>query len=472
MQVRDKIYVNGEWCEAHGEGTLEVINASTEEPMGSIPNGNESDVDAAVAAAAAAFEGWSQTSLEERLGYIDAIKAGVDARSEELIATIAGEVGVPVTWGHIIQVGLASGLLAETAQAARDFEWEAEVGNSLVVHEPIGVVGAITPWNYPLYLIICKVAPALAGGNTVVLKPSEIAPLNAFILTEIIHDAGLPAGVFNLVTGVGPVVGEAMAVHPDIDMISLTGSVRAGTAVTIAAAPTVKRVGLELGGKSANVVLDDADLDAAIGAGIFGCYLNSGQTCSALTRMLVPKSQHDDIVERARVAAEAMVVADPLEPGMNIGPLISAAQRDRVRQYIQTGIDEGATLVTGGLEPPEGMDIGYYVRATVFADVDNSMTIAREEIFGPVLAIIAYEDEDDAIRIANDSPYGLSGAVWSTDIERAERVARRMRTGQVEINGGAFNPLAPFGGYKQSGNGRERGMYGLEEFLVIKSMQR
>jgi acyl-CoA reductase-like NAD-dependent aldehyde dehydrogenase len=352
-----------------------------------------------------------------------------------------------------------------------DFSFEERVVTSLVVREPVGVVGAITPWNYPLHQIVAKVAPALAAGCTVVLKPSEVTPLNAFILAEIMDEVGVPAGVFNLVSGTGPVVGEAIASHPGVDMVSFTGSTRAGKRVSELAAQTVKRVHLELGGKSANVILDDANLDACIAPGVmYGCYLNSGQTCSALTRMLVARDQQEEIVERAKAAAETVTLG-PADSDAQLGPLVSATQRDRVRGYIQKGIDEGARLVTGGAEAPDGLDTGYFVKPTVFADVTPEMTIAQEEIFGPVLVIMPYDDEDDAVRIANSTVYGLAGAVQSGDLDRATRVARRIRTGQVEVNGGGFNIQAPFGGYKQSGNGRELGKFGLEEFLETKSLQ-
>jgi acyl-CoA reductase-like NAD-dependent aldehyde dehydrogenase len=345
------------------------------------------------------------------------------------------------------------------------------VGNSLIVREPIGVVGCITPWNYPLHQIAAKVAPALAAGCTVVVKPSEVAPLNAFVLAEIMDEVGLPAGVFNLVTGFGPVVGEAIAAHRDVDMVSFTGSTRAGKRVTEVAAGTVKRVALELGGKSANVILADADLATAVPDGVNKCYLNSGQTCSALTRMLGPRDKLAEVEELARTAAETFTPGDPFDPATRIGPLVSAAQRDRVRMYIDKGLGEGARLVTGGVETPEGLESGFFVAPTVFSDVTRDMTIAREEIFGPVLVIIPYDSEDEAVDIANDTDYGLAGGVWSGDPEHAKAVARRLRTGQVEVNGGSFNPMAPFGGYKQSGNGREFGSFGLEEFLEVKSLQ-
>jgi acyl-CoA reductase-like NAD-dependent aldehyde dehydrogenase len=470
MREYDKIYIDGAWVPSAGSGTIEVINASTEQVMGSIPDGAPADVDAAVAAAKAAFETWGFTPREERAKYHQRLAEELGARSQELAEVISGEVGMPIMWSNLVQAGLPTGNMAKYAELVGDFPFEERVGNSLIVREPIGVVGAITPWNYPLHQIVAKVAPALAAGCTVVLKPSEVAPLNAFILAEIVDSVGLPAGVFNLVSGTGPVVGEAIAAHPDIDMVSFTGSTRAGKRVSELASQTVKRVALELGGKSANIILDDADLAEVVPKGVFACYLNSGQTCSAHTRMLVPRAKHDEAVEIARRAAEEVTVG-PADGDARLGPLISAAQRDRVRSYIQKGIDEGATLVTGGVEAPDGLDTGYFVRPTVFADVTTDMTIAQEEIFGPVLSILPYDDEDEAVRIANDTVYGLAGGVWSADQERAERVARRMRTGQVDVNGGSYNIEAPFGGYKQSGNGRELGTYGLDEFLEVKSLQ-
>jgi acyl-CoA reductase-like NAD-dependent aldehyde dehydrogenase len=379
---------------------------------------------------------------------------------------------MPLSLSGPIQVGLPQQAFADAAAQVRSLVWEEEIGNSLVVREPIGVVGAITPWNYPLYQIALKVAPAMAVGCTVVLKPSEVAPLNAFALAEVIDEVGLPPGVFNLVTGPGTIVGEAIAAHPGVDMVSFTGSTRAGKRVMELAAGTVKKVALELGGKSANVLLEDADLDAAVPSGVFGCYINSGQTCSALTRMIVPRSRLAEVEEKAAAAAAGLAPGDAFDAGSMLGPLVSAAQRDRVRGYIQKGIDEGAKLVCGGTEPPEGLEKGYFVRPTVFSEVTSDMTIAQEEIFGPVLSILPYDTEEEAVRIANDTVYGLAGAVWSADPAHAEAVARRLRTGQVDINGGAFNTGAPFGGYKQSGVGRERGRYGVEEFLQVKSLQR
>ena len=471
MQNYDKLYIDGAWTASSSGASIDVINASTEAVMGRVPEGTPEDIDRAVAAARMAFEQWSQRPVDERIGYVQKIVAGLAARGSEIATTIAGEVGMPLTLATAIQAGLPVATSSGLLQVAKDFKWEETIGNSLVVREAVGVVGCITPWNYPLHQIMAKVAPALVAGCTLVVKPSEVAPLNAFILAEIIDAAGLPAGVFNLVSGTGPVVGEAIASHPGIDMVSFTGSTRAGKRVSELASATVKRVQLELGGKSANIVLDDADFAAVIPRCVFACYLNSGQTCTAHTRMLVPRARQDEAVAIARAAAESFKVGDPFEQASRLGPVISKAQRERVRGYIQKGIDEGATLVTGGVDAPEGLDKGYYVRPTVFSNVDNKMTIAQEEIFGPVLSIIPYDDEEDAIRIANDSIYGLAGGVWSSDIERAKRVARRMRTGQVDINGGSFNAVAPFGGYKQSGVGRELGKFGLDEFLETKSLQ-
>jgi aldehyde dehydrogenase (NAD+)/betaine-aldehyde dehydrogenase len=471
IQVRDKLYIGGEWVDPSGSETIDVVNSTTEEVIGRIPQSTPQDVDRAVAAAREAFETWSQTSLKDRADCMRQISGALAARSEEIGALVSQELGMPLKLSVQIQAGLPTMTFGSMPDLLERVVWEQEVGNSQIVREPVGVVGAITPWNYPLHQIALKVAPAIAVGCTVVLKPSEVAPLNAFVLAEIIDELGLPAGVFNLVTGTGPVVGEAIASHAGIDMVSFTGSTRAGKRVSELAAQSVKPVALELGGKSANVILDDADLQTAVTDGIAKCYLNSGQTCSALTRMLVPRAKLEEAERIAAAVAEQTKVGDPFEEDTRLGPLVSDVQRERVRGYIQKGIDEGAKLVTGGAEPPEGLDRGYFVRPTVFSDVENDMTIAQEEIFGPVLSIIPYDDEEDAVRIANDSAYGLAGGVWSADEERAKRVARRIRTGQIEINGGVFNPLAPFGGYKQSGHGREAGSFALEEFLQVKSMQ-
>lgn len=466
----DQLYINGQWVKPADGGLIDVTNSTTEEVLGRVPEGMPADVNAAVAAARAAFEQWSTTPVAERAQFLHQISEKLAARKDEIAALIASEVGMPLPLATAVQAGMPAMVMGSYAKLLGEFQFEEQLGSAQVVKEPIGVVGCITPWNFPLHQVVAKVAPALAAGCTVVLKPSEVAPLTAFILAEICHEVGLPAGVFNLVTGYGAAVGEAIAAHPDVDMVSFTGSTRAGRRVSELAAQTVKRVALELGGKSANIILDDADLEKAVTSGVGNCYFNSGQTCSALTRMLVPRARHDEAAAIAKRVAESFTVGDPREGKAKLGPLVSATQRERVAGYIKQGIEEGATLVAGGAEMPEGLTRGYFVRPTVFANVDNQMTIAQEEIFGPVLAIIPYEDEDDAVRIANDTVYGLSGGVWSGDAERAKRVARRLRTGQVEINGGRFNPQAPFGGYKQSGNGRELGRYGLEEYLEVKAM--
>ncbi len=449
LQVRDRVFIGGEWVAPSGNEPIEVINATTEEVMGTVPACSSEDADRAVVAARGAFTAWSQTSREERAGFMSAVAAGLAERGAEIAATISQELGMPLKLSRLIQAGLPTAQFAAMPKLLEEIEWEEEIGNSRVLREPVGVVGAITPWNYPLNQIACKVAPALAVGCTVVLKPSEVTPLNAFILAEVIEAAGLPAGVFNLITGTGPVVGEAIAAHPGVDMVSFTGSTRAGKRVSELASATVKPVAMELGGKSPNLILDDADLAKAVADGVNKCYLNSGQTCSALTRMLVPREKLAEAEQLAAGAAEAFTPGDPFAEGTTLGPLVSEVQRERVRGYIEQGIAEGAKLVTGGAEPPEGLDSGYFVRPTVFSEVTPEMTIAREEIFGPVLVIQPYDGVEDGVRIANDSEYGLAGGVWSGDRERAIEVAKRIRTGQIEINGGAFNPLAPFGGYGQ-----------------------
>ena len=472
MLVKLKLFIGGKWVTPSGRESIDVHNAGTGEVMGKVPAGDEKDADAAVKAAQAALENWKNTSVEKRAAFLAQISAGLKARADELAKLIAQEVGMPIKMAARIQAGLPIANFANYSRLLKDFSFEQKIGNSLVVREPVGVVLAITPWNYPLHQIALKVAPALAAGCTVVLKSSEIAPFNSFVLAEVIEAAGLPAGVFNLVTGYGPQVGEALVRHPGVDMISFTGSTRAGKRISELASQSIKRVALELGGKSASVILDDADLAAAVKGTVNGCYLNSGQTCTALTRMLVPEGKYQEAARLAAEAAKTFTPGDPMSESTRLGPLSSQAQLERVRGYIKKGIAEGAELVAGGAEAPEGVPAGgYYVRPTVFGNVKNSMTIAQEEIFGPVLAILPYKDEDEAVRIANDSPYGLAGAVWSADEARAQRVARRISAGQIDINGGAFNMNAPFGGFKQSGHGREAGVYGLEEFLEYKSLQ-
>ncbi len=454
-----------------GSGSRDVIEAATEEVMGSVPEASPADVDRAVAAARHALPAWSQTPVPERAGLLSALGAAMAARADEIATLVAREVGTPENLSVLIHVGLPTLTLAHAAELVADFPFEVEEPPSLVVREPVGVVAAVTPWNYPLHQAVAKVAPALAAGCTVVLKPSEVAPLSAFVLAELAEEVGLPAGVLNLVTGAGP-VGEALVSHAEVDMVSFTGSTGAGRRVGEVAARTVKRVALELGGKSANVVLDDAPLDQAVPDGVAKCFLNAGQTCSALTRLLVPRAALSEVEDRAAEAAATYVPGDPFEAGTTIGPLASFEQRERVRAAILQALEEGARLVVGGPEPPEGLDRGYFVRPTIFSEVRPDSALARQEVFGPVLAILAYDSEEEAVALANDSDYGLAGGVWSADPERALAVARRLRTGQVEINGAMFNPRAPFGGYKQSGNGRELGVAGLEEYLETKAIQR
>ena len=472
----DKLYIDGAWVPSGGTSTIDVYDSSNGEVIGTIPAGTKADVDKAVAAARAAFADWSARTNEERAKFCTRIAEGLGARMDEIATVVTREAGMPKWLSLIVQAGLPINSFNTAAQVAESFEYEQTVGNSLVVREPVGVVGCITPWNYPLHQIAAKVAYAMAAGCTVVLKPSEVAPLDAFILAEVINDVGLPAGVFNMVTGTGPEVGEAIAAHPEVDMVSFTGSTRAGKRVAEVASQSLKRVALELGGKSANILLDDLsaeDFEKAVRDGVGKCYLNSGQTCTALTRMLVPRGR---VADAERIAEDEVQnkfqPKDPFADFAMLGPLSSQAQVDRVTNYIQKGIDDGAKLVTGGPEKPEGVDPkGYFVQPTVFSEVRNDMTIAQEEIFGPVLSIIPNDSEDDAVAIANDSAYGLSGGVWSGDAEHGKAVARKIRTGQIEVNGGAFNPSAPFGGYKQSGYGREYGTFGFEEFLEVKSMQ-
>ncbi len=474
MKNYDKIYINGQWVASEGKKTISVFDSTNEEVMATIPEGTAGDVTKAAAAAKAAFTSWSTLSKADRAKYLNAIGDALVARMDEISSAISRETGMAKALSNMIQVGLPINSFKQAAALAESFAFEKEVGSSLIVREPIGVVGCITPWNYPLHQIAAKVAFAMAAGCTVVLKPSEVAPVDAFMLAEIIHEAGLPAGVFNLVTGTGPIVGEAISASPDIDMISFTGSTRAGKLVMQTGSETVKKVALELGGKSANIIgegLDDATFAKAIMGGTGQAFLNSGQTCSLLSRMLVPRSRLAEAEGLAASVANGVKVGDPFAEGTNVGPLASAAQRDRVLGYINKGIEEGAKLIAGGLGAPEGLEKGYYVKPTVFSEVNNKMTIAQEEIFGPVLVLIPYDGIDNAVDIANDSPYGLAGAVFAADKETGIAIARRIRTGQVTVNGGAFNPNAPFGGYKQSGVGRELGEYGFEEFLEIKSLQ-
>ena len=472
MMRRDSLYIDGEWVDATGDGVIEVVNPATEEVIGSVPVGSQADVDAAVTAARAAFPAWRSTTCEERIAALNALSAAIKENTEELAQTITAEVGTPIGYSRMAMVGTPRVVARSYAKMLETFEWEVEVRNSLIVKEPIGVCAFITPWNFPLHQIIGKVAPALAAGCTMVLKPSKEAPLNAFLLADIIDEMDLPDGVFNLVSGHGSDIGEYMSSHHDIDMVSFTGSTGAGVRVSQAAAPTVKRVTLELGGKSANVALDDADPQLVGKMAIGACYQNSGQTCSALTRLIIPESMNDEVCEVISGRIARYTAGDPLDDATRCGPMVSARQQASVSEFIQSGLDEGANLIVGGLGMPDGLDSGFYVKPTVFADVTPDMAIWQEEIFGPVLVITTYESEEEALALANDSIYGLSGGVWSADAERAMAFARGMQTGQVSINGGPFNISAPFGGYKMSGNGRELGLHGLEEFLEIKSIQR
>ncbi len=472
MQARDSLFIGGAWTAPAGRGRIGVVDPAIEAVIATVPEGTAGDVDSAVAAASEAFGPWSATAPAERGKHLTALHEVLSGRAGEIARTITAEMGAPLKVAGQVQTGLPLTVLKSYATLAETFAFEEEIGNSLVLHEPVGVVGAITPWNYPLHQVMAKVAAALAAGCTVVLKPSEVAPLTAFLLADACAEIGLPAGVVNLVSGYGPVVGEAIAAHPHVDMVSFTGSVAAGRRVTCVAAETVKRVTLELGGKSANVVLPDADFPRAVKVGVANAFLNSGQTCTAWTRLLVPADRHDEVVEMAAQVAAGYTLGDPTAEGTRLGPLASAAQRDRVRGYIEAGVAEGAQVAAGGAEPPEGLSTGYFVRPTVFGGVRPDMTIAQEEIFGPVLTVLPYADEAEALRIANGTIYGLAGGVWSGDPGRALAFARRMRTGQVDINGGRFNPLAPFGGYRQSGNGRELGRYGLLEFCEVKALQR
>ncbi|PKZ64134.1 aldehyde dehydrogenase family protein [Gordonia terrae] len=463
-------YINGQWVEGESGRFIDVLNPATEESIAQVPEGTSAEVERAARAARAAFESWAATSVEERLRLLEAIQEQLSARSEEIAAAISAEMGSPATEAGPVQVGLPMMTFKVVAEVLSSYQFETDLNGASIVREPIGVVGAITPWNFPLHQVALKVAPAIATGCTIVVKPSELAPLSTVIFADILDSVGLPAGVFNLVQGYGPEVGEAIASHPEIDMVSFTGSTRAGQRVSELAARTVKRVAVELGGKSPNIVLADADFEAAIAGGVDDCYFNGGQTCSARTRMLVPRDRMAEAAEIAKRRAESYILGSAEDEGANLGPMVSASQRDKVIAMISTGIEEGAKLVTGGTDSPREHDKGYFVKPTVFSEVDPDMTIAREEIFGPVLSIIGYDSEDEAVQIANDSIYGLAGAVWSSSEEHARAIAHRMRTGQVYINGAALNFYAPFGGYKQSGNGREWGPMGFEEYLETKAI--
>ena len=470
MQDHLQFYIDGQWVNPVSPRSLEVINPSNEQAIARISMGSAADVDKAVAAARRAFESYSRTSREERLALLAKVLEVYQSRYGDFVQTISQEMGAPLWLSKAAQAAMGVAHLSSTIEVLKNFAFEHVQGSTAVVHEPVGVVGMITPWNWPINQIMCKVAPALAAGCTMVLKPSEVAPLNALLVAEVLHEAGVPAGVFNLVNGDGPGVGEAMSSHPGIDMMTFTGSTRAGIAVAKAAADSVKRVAQELGGKSANIVLDDANLQKAVTQGVQAVLMNSGQSCNAPTRMFVPRALHGQAVEIARSVAGAATVADALAEGMHMGPVVSEAQWGKIQALIRKGIEEGATLVVGGTGRPEGLVQGYFVKPTVFADVSNDMSIAREEIFGPVLVMIPYDDEEDAIRMANDTVYGLSGYVQSGSLERAHRVAARLRTGMVHLNGAGPDFNAPFGGYKQSGNGREWGEHGFRDFLETKAV--
>jgi aldehyde dehydrogenase (NAD+) len=468
---RTQIFVDGEWRDPATTDKITDVNPATEQAITTVPAGNAVDIDAAVRAARAAATGWARTGPGERAALLGTARDELKARADETAELIATELGAPLALAERVHVGLPLAVLDSFAMLAAEYDFTEKIGNSIVRAEPVGVVGAITPWNYPLHQVVAKVGAALAAGCTVVLKPAEDTPLVALHLAEIFRAAGLPPGVLNVVTGTGPVAGQALVDHPDVDMISFTGSTAVGQRIGATAGGALKRVALELGGKSANVILPGADLARAVKVGVGNAFLNGGQTCSAWTRMLVHDSMYDRAVRLATEAAGKYAVGDPFDPGTRIGPLVSDRQRARVRDYIAVGVAEGAWLVTGGAQPPEERTVGYFVRPTVFADVTPDMRIAQEEIFGPVLSILRYANDDEALAIANGTKYGLSGAVWAADADSASAFATRMRTGQVDINGGAFNPMAPFGGMKSSGIGRELGRHGLTEFLQYQSQQ-
>ena len=470
MREMLKFYIEGEWVDPVTANPVDVINPATEEPCGRISLGSAADVDLAVAAAKRAGAAYAATTREQRIELLQSILVEFAKRHDDIAAAIMDEMGAPWGLAKGAQAGSGPQHIKAAIRALKTFEFEEKNRTTLIVKEPIGVCALITPWNWPVNQIACKVAPALAAGCTMVLKPSEIAPFDAMIFAEVLDAAGVPAGVFNLVNGDGPGVGTALSLHPDVAMVSFTGSTRAGVAVAQNAAPTVKRVAQELGGKSANILLDDADFDAAVRQGAEECFDNTGQSCNAPTRMLVPRDRMEEAASIAAEVAQHTRVGDPRAEGIEVGPLVSEQQWNKVQDLIRKGIDEGATLAAGGTGRPEGLQKGWYARPTVFANVSNDMTIAREEIFGPVLSIIAYDDEDEAVEVANETPYGLSGYVSSGSLDRARRVAARLHTGMVHINGAHLDSMAPFGGYKQSGNGREWGTHGIEEFLEVKSI--
>ncbi len=470
MVDRLEFYIDGEWVTPTGAKTMAVVNPATEEAMYDVALGSAIEVDKAAAAARAAFDGFASTSRGERIALLERVIALYIARMKDIGAAISDEMGAPLPFAERMQAGAGLAQLTSVLEALKTYPFEERLATAVILREPVGVVGMITPWNWPMNQIACKVAPALAAGCSMVLKPSEYTPTSALIFAEILHEAGVPKGVFNLVNGLGPEVGAAMSAHPHLDMISFTGSTRAGIDVAKRAASTVKRVSQELGGKSANIILEDADFEKAVKGGTAHCFMNSGQSCNAPTRMLVPHARMDEAQSIAKAVADKTKPGDPRAAGTTIGPVVNRTQWDKIQALIKKGIDEGATLAAGGPGRPADLNKGFYVRPTVFSNVANDMTIARDEIFGPVLSIIGYTDEDDAVRIANDTPYGLAGYVSSGDGERARRVARRIRAGSVTMNGASIEMAAPFGGYKQSGNGREWGRFGLEEFLEVKAV--
>lgn len=470
MKDYRQFYINGNWVNPASGVDFPVLNPATEQVVATISLGNSRDVDAAVLAARQAFSTYGNSSVEQRISLLEGLLKQYMDRYDEMAHAISLEMGSPIDFAINAQADCGKGHIKSTLAALKEFEFERQLGNAKIIKEPIGVCGFITPWNWPINQIACKVAPALATGCTMILKPSEIAPLSAQLFSEMVHDAGYPAGVYNMVHGDGPNVGAAISAHPDIDMVSFTGSTRAGIAIAKSAADTVKRVAQELGGKSPNIILDDADLSSAVSRGVRSCMSNTGQSCNAPTRMLVPASQYQDAVEIAKSTLTKVAVGDPAKNGSHIGPLVSEMHFDKVQTMIQMGIDEGATLLGGGVGKPAGFETGYFCKPTIFTDVNNNMSIAREEIFGPVLVMIPYEDEAQAVAIANDTPYGLAAYIQSENAERAQRIAKQVRAGMISINGGAHHYTSPFGGYKQSGNGREWGEFGFDDFLEIKSI--